>query len=183
MPSYDKVDGQWRSTKSIHDMIGGVWRPVLGAWHKVDGVWRKFYEDKFLYYFEPYIVDAENIISGYYGSTHSIGLESSVTNGAVKTNTTASIGWKIKNIPAGSTVRINFSLSMQRSDGNSITVSDGTFAIDSLTSDGSYGFDRTYTGVSNFLHVYINFRGKALSSVSMYLAGIWINGERILPIT
>lgn len=182
MPCKDKIDGVWRSTKSIHDMIGGAWRPVLGAWHKVDGVWRKFYEDRFLYYFEPYIVGAENIISGSYGSSYSIGLQSSVANGAVKTNTTASIGWKIKNIPAGSTVRINFSLSMNKADGNSITVSDGTFAIDSLTSDGSYGFDRTYTGVSNYLHVYINFRGKALSSVSMYLAEIWINGERNLPI-
>ena len=76
----------------------------------------------------------------------------------------------------------SISLSMNKADGNSITVSDGTFAIDSLTSDGSYGFDRTYTGVSNYLHVYINFRGKALSSVSMYLAEIWINGVRILPI-
>ena len=74
MPCKDKIDGVWRSTKSIHDMIGGAWRPVLGAWHKVDGVWRKFYEDRFLYYFEPYIVGAENIISGSYGSSYSIGL-------------------------------------------------------------------------------------------------------------
>ena len=182
MPSSVKVGSQWRSTKSLYDKIGGTWRPVAGAWRKVGGTWRKFYEDKYYYYFEKYMFGTENIISGSYGSSYSIGLQSSVANGAVKTNTTASIGWKIKNIPAGSTVRINFSISMNKADGNSITVSDGTFAIDSLTSDGSYGFDRTYTGVSNFLNVYINFRGKALSSVSMYLAEIWINGERILPI-
>jgi len=179
MPKLRKINGAWRSVADRYRKVNGVWHKVLFSYKKIDGVWKMVFGSRT----EMFSTFAENN-PNFHGSlgTDWVSTDNKYrvwVNGNIYGADKMILGLVIDNIPAGSTVTLDWTGYKNYVQHSQIIVDSGETVF--LTQHET--FERrtdTFYNVSGSMRVYINFAlGSPVGDVYFDLFGVSINGAKI----
>ena len=179
MPKLRKIAGAWRSVADRYRKVDGVWRKVLFSYRKIDGVWKMVFGSR-TEMVSTFAEDNPN----FHGS---LGTDWDATankyrvwvNGNIYGAQSMILGLIVDNIPAGSTVALDWSGAKNYVEHMQIMVDTGDTVL--LTQSETFARRTdTFNNVSGSMRVYIKFSlGSPVGEVSFDLFGLSINGARI----
>lgn len=179
MPKLRKINGAWRSVADRYRKVDGVWRKVLFSYKKIDGVWKMVFGSRT----EMFSTFAENN-PNFHGSlgTDWVSTDNKYrvwVNGNIYGAQSMILGLIVDNIPAGSTVALDWSGSKNYVEHMQIIVDSNDTVL--LTQHEAFArrID-TFDNVSGSMRVYIKFAlGSPVGEVSFDLFSLSINGAKI----
>ncbi|WP_088549310.1 hypothetical protein [Paenibacillus aquistagni] len=184
MPSFDNVNGVWRTTRDIYNHVGGVWKATRKAYDNINGVWRQFhsrtlFEDNF----SEYLISPENLSGSRTNVNNGDHLFTQISGYTRGEGYAVAVGWMIKNIPANSTVTVTWQLQKGEYPRNDALVFNNAWQVIVAETNSFSTKTSTFSGQSGNMFIVINFFSTWNITTWMKIYEVKINGDRVFPVS